>query len=359
MDNKPIVLHVHPGASSFVVKDRRLLSAHFHVKDAPFLWRAKWQVPVLMLKQFLRSLFTRWEIAVVQFGGYHALLPALLARVLGRPCIIITGGTDCVSFPSLSYGNFARQPLAFITRTAYRLCAHIAPVHASLVRSHNNYQQEDDPEQGLFAHMPGLRTSITVVHNGFDADAWTIGDKSLLPDIDVLTVASGDRRPSTMMLKGIDVLVEAARSLPHLRFVIIGLHGTPPDGTPDNVRFIPPVENSALIGYYQRSHIYAQLSLSEGFPNALCEAMLCGCLPLVSEVGAMPDIVADTGAIVKTRSSAAVAGHIGQLLVIAAGGRAMAARERIAGHYTEERRAEELSALIFSTLKNGRSFSGG
>lgn len=358
MDSKPILLHVHPGASSFVVKDRRLLSPRFHVKEMPFLWRAKWQVPFLMLKQLWLLPFTRWQVAVVQFGGYHALFPALVARVLGRPCIIITGGTDCVSFPSLGYGNFAQQPLSFVTRTAYRHCTHISPVHASLVRSRNSYQQEDGPEQGLLAHMPDLLTPITVVHNGYDAQTWTIGNDDLSPDIDVLTVASGNQRPSTMLLKGIDVLMEAALLLPHLRFVVLGLGGTPPEGTPGNVKFIPPVKNSALIGYYQRSRIYAQLSLSEGFPNALCEAMLCGCLPLVSEVGAMPETVAGTGAIVKVRSSSAVAEHIGQLMVVSAGGRAITARQRIAEHYTEQRRAEELSALIFSTLKKGRSFSG-
>ena len=35
--------------------------------------------------------------------------------------------------------------------------------------------------------------------------------------------------------------------------------------------------------------------MSEGFPNALCEAMLSGCIPIVSNVGAMPKIVKETG----------------------------------------------------------------
>jgi glycosyltransferase involved in cell wall biosynthesis len=34
-----------------------------------------------------------------------------------------------------------------------------------------------------------------------------------------------------------------------------------------------------------------QLSTSEGFPNSLGEAMSCGCIPIGSEVGAIPEII--------------------------------------------------------------------
>lgn len=340
------LLHVHPGASTFVVKDRRLLSEAFAVIDAPFIWRAKWQVPLLLIKQFFHLCFSasRWQAIVVQFSGYHAVLPALVARMLGRPCIIIAGGTDCVAFPSLRYGNFARQPLAWATRMVYKLATHIVPVHTSLVRTTNSYRDQDDGEQGILAYVPGLRTPITVVPNGYDAGAWQLGTAQR--DIDVVTVASNDRRPSTMRLKGIDMIMELAYARPGLQFAIIGMKPDPRNPAPPNLTFIPAVPNDQLPGYYQRSKVYAQLSLSEGFPNALCEAMLCGCVPLVSAVGAMPDIVGGCGAVVRERSIAEVAAALDRLMKEIGTAQQVAARERIATNFTEGRRRSELIDLI-------------
>lgn len=344
MYRKPVLLHVHPGASSFVVKDRRLLSSAFDVRDNPFVWTSKWQVPLLMARQAAALLFTRWKIVAVQFAGYHALLPALIARLTGRTCIIIAGGTDCVAFPSIGYGNFARQPLAWATRRAYALAHHVVPVHRSLVSGSNTYQRNDPQEQGILAHMPGLTTPITVVANGYDAVAWALGTGAR--DIDVISIASNDRRPTTLMLKGVDLLVEVARMRPHLSFVVVGLNGPPLTDVPGNISFRPPVPNASLQAWYQRARIYAQLSLSEGFPNALCEAMLCGCVPLVSAVGAMPDIVAEAGVIIHERNADAVATGLDGALAGIGANSAARSRDRIAANFTEARRAEELLAVL-------------
>lgn len=348
MKDRPILLHVHPGASSFVVKDRRLLSAAFDVRDAPFIWRHKWQVPLLMVAQAFRLLFCRWNAAVVQFGGYHALIPAIAARMTGRTCIIIAGGTDCVSFPSLGYGNFARQPLAWATRRAYALAHAILPVHSSLIKSINFFQLNDPPEQGILAHMPELRTRIMTVPNGYSGSDWSLGKGPR--DIDVISVASGAQRPSTLFLKGIDLLIEAARSRPHLRFMVIGLHAATSIRVPPNLTIHGPVPNTTLLGYYQRAKVYAQLSISEGFPNALCEAMLCGCVPVVSAVGAMPDIVGDCGRIVERRDLSLVLQALDDLVPQANMHKAHKARSRITDSYSEERRAQELIAAIMGNL---------
>jgi glycosyltransferase involved in cell wall biosynthesis len=47
-----------------------------------------------------------------------------------------------------------------------------------------------------------------------------------------------------------------------------------------------------------KSEFYIQLSISEGFPNSICEAMLLECIPIGTCVGAMPDIIGDTGIVI-------------------------------------------------------------
>ena len=43
------------------------------------------------------------------------------------------------------------------------------------------------------------------------------------------------------------------------------------------------------------------MSISEGFPNAVCEAMLCNCIPIGSNVAALPIIIGDAGYILMKR----------------------------------------------------------
>jgi glycosyltransferase involved in cell wall biosynthesis len=56
-----------------------------------------------------------------------------------------------------------------------------------------------------------------------------------------------------------------------------------------------------LVLFYNAHQYYIQLSIAEGFPSAICEAMLCQCIPIGSTVGAIPDIVGDCGYLVEKR----------------------------------------------------------
>jgi glycosyltransferase involved in cell wall biosynthesis len=64
---------------------------------------------------------------------------------------------------------------------------------------------------------------------------------------------------------------------------------------PANVTIHPYLPQEQFRSFLAGSQYVLQLSLSEGFPNALCEAMLCNCIPVGSSVGAIPYIIGDTG----------------------------------------------------------------
>ncbi len=94
------------------------------------------------------------------------------------------------------------------------------------------------------------------------------------------------------------------------------------------------------------------VSRTEGLPNALCEAMLCGCVPVVSRVGGMPEAVGETGEIVGTPDPAAIAAAVERALSQA--DRA-APRARIATEFSRERRRHDLFERLDDVIAAGTS----
>lgn len=74
-----------------------------------------------------------------------------------------------------------------------------------------------------------------------------------------------------------------------------------------NVVFTGQVENPTLIDLYTRSSVYVQLSRHEGFGLSVAEAMLAGCIPGVTRVGSLPEVVGDAGIYVDTKEPAEIA----------------------------------------------------
>jgi len=96
--------------------------------------------------------------------------------------------------------------------------------------------------------------------------------------------------------KGADLIFEMALRFPAFRFTIVGdTEGMVYPPVPKNVELIRSVPYEDLPGFYASHTYYMQLSMWEGFPSAPCEAMLCGCVPIVSNVAALPEIAGKTG----------------------------------------------------------------
>ena len=68
------------------------------------------------------------------------------------------------------------------------------------------------------------------------------------------------------------------------------------------------------IDYLHKNNYDLQLSNTEGFGVSLCEAMLCECIPIVSSVNMLPEIVGDTGFILETRDSSKLSGLINEAI---------------------------------------------
>lgn len=101
-------------------------------------------------------------------------------------------------------------------------------------------------------------------------------------------------------LKGLDVLLEALHTIPHVELLVLG------DGPErvnlerlaeglglDNVKFLGKVPHEHVWRHLISSSIFVLPSLSEGLPRALLEAMACGLFIIASNVGGIPDVVRD------------------------------------------------------------------
>jgi glycosyltransferase involved in cell wall biosynthesis len=303
------VLFFHTGASSFVNKDARILEELGNVRQFAFTARSKAATPLLFIRQlfFLVRNLSRTRILLCQFAGYHSLLPVLAGRMTGKPVLIIAGGTDCHAFPGIGYGNFNKKLLGLFTSWSFRLCTHISPKHESLWWSEYGYDSREPGVQGIKAFIPGITTPHTSVPNGYDADVWKADTTVQRRKNSFITVSAGMHYSFQKNLKGIDLILEVASKLPDCSFTVIG--ATDQNNlrdVPENVRLIPPCDQKSLIREFSAHAYYFQLSMAEGFPNALCEAMLCGCIPIGSSVFSIPEIIGKDGFILDRRDPGAL-----------------------------------------------------
>jgi glycosyltransferase involved in cell wall biosynthesis len=118
-----------------------------------------------------------------------------------------------------------------------------------------------------------------------------------------ITVTGGLEFSFQQQLKGIDLILKVANEFPDCEFTIVGVPATLQLAIfSANVKTIPPTKNNELQKLYSTHQFYLQLSMAEGFPNALCEAMLCECVPIVSNVFSMPEIIESSGFVLNERN---------------------------------------------------------
>ncbi len=342
------ILHVTLNQSTFVKKDQKILEASGHVITNRLNFSRKYLLPWVLLGQLIKLIFYSFkiDIYVCQFAGYHSFLPCLFARIMGKKSLIISGGTDCVSFPGIGYGNFYRPILRDFTKWSYQLCTHICPKHDTLWFTEYNYEPSEPQKQGIKAFIPNLKDKYTIIRNGYDPEKWPLLDLSRKPK-SFITVSGAFEYPFQVQLKGIDLILEAAVAFPDYHFTIAGVpEWKKLDVKSNNVTILPPILHNDLHRIFNEHEYYLQLSMAEGFPNALCEAMLCGCTPIVSNVFSMPEIVGETVNILKNRNKDSLVQLLKNAVLFTSD--PISNRKKISLHFTETIRQEKLSTLLKS-----------
>lgn len=298
------------------------------VVDAPLVKHRPIQSAVTIARL---ALLAAWaDVLFVWFADLHAYVAVRLGRLLSRPSVVVLGGYEVANNPEIGYGLLADPTMAPYVEDILRNADRILAVDDGLLR---------DGERHLNERLPTWR----VVPTGYDLVRFSpSGAKEDM----VLTVFGGDDI-GRARLKGVDTFVEAASRLPALKFVVIGVHGKAEawlrQKASPNVELMPPIAQEQLIEYFCRAKVYAQLSLREGLPNAVCESMLCECVPVGTPVQGIETAMGPVGFYTPVGDPDACADAIGRAMV---SGQGPAARERIATLFPLEKRATRLLALI-------------
>jgi glycosyltransferase involved in cell wall biosynthesis len=319
------LLFVHSRKASFVAIDREILAERYEIED---LYQPG-RVP--NVAKVLRGVL-KADVVFGWFASWHTFLPITLAWLLRKPTVMVIGGFDTANMPDIAYGHqrggLRKHASRWIFRRATRLITNSAYSLSEIERN---------------TPIPPQR--VTVVHHGVpDPFGGDPGPK----DREALTVGAIDH--TTLVQKGQLPFVQAARELPDVKFTFAGkwlddaveeLRAT----APPNVELTGWLSDEDLHAAYRRAAVYVQASRHEGFGLAVAEAMLAGCVPVVMNVTAMPEVVGDAGVLIESQAPAAVAAGI-QSAVDMGPGAAARARERILTAFPMEKRRAGILRVV-------------
>lgn len=296
-----MILYTFPIRTAFIDRDLEMISPTMKIKGLEFT-----QSPIKLPFYFLLQLFQLfWFLPKTTqylcfFGGYHSVLPVWFGKIFGKKCIIQAGGTDCINMPEIGYGNFRKKWLRIATVYSFKNCSMILPVAEALVKQDYSYDPGISPKQGLLNLIPDLNTPIQVIPNGFDTDFWKDFGTPRTP-FSFISVATGTSNSSRAKVKGYDLIETLASKHPDWEFTLAGDEHYKSSNS--NVKILGKQNPESLRTLYNQQLFYLQLSTSEGFPNALGEAMACGCIPIGSAVGAIPEIIGYSGFILTRKDT--------------------------------------------------------
>lgn len=304
------ILFVKPTNSTFMQVDENILRSAYPTISL-CLQQDKGKIAYLMGLLRLKLLLLSnpgIELVVIWFADYHAALAVLFCKILRKKSVTMIGGYDAVSYPEFGYGVYCNKLRAFCAAYALQHTDLIIANHEALLSSDNLYYQPSGHPEGVFRLVPNLHTQAIVIYNSLVREMSLPFPKSRQEQI---LCVGGTPRYADICNKGYDLLLKVAARRKDWRFVLVGISNQWMQALErdygisslTNVIILPAIPHSEVLDLMLNSNVYVQPSISEGMPNALMEAMLCGCLPVGSNVAGIPTVIDGLGSIFSKRCS--------------------------------------------------------
>lgn len=329
------ILFVHQSLEPYVERDIQILRSAHDVRIVQFTGFKN------IARNILPDLWQLWkgviwcDLTFSWFGKLHAMFSVLFSRMLGRKSIVVAGNDDALKiiYDGQAYGILSHPFKKWFSYFAFRYADQILAVSKTSLKEaiHN---AKADP----------LKTKM--IYHGFDSDVF-----KKPPDVrkEKLVVTVGRITDETYIQKGLKLFVKSARLLPDIPFVLVGpaldssIEQLKIIATP-NVTFTGWVEKEHLIDILSRASVYVQASIHEAFGCSIAEAMLCECVPVVSNRTAIPEVVGDFGFYIENLEPTDLSNKIREALKNPEVG--IRARQRIIDNFPlAKRRAQLLQAI--------------
>jgi glycosyltransferase involved in cell wall biosynthesis len=190
------------------------------------------------------------DLVFIWFANLHALCSCILARILGKPSVVVGGGYDFCIMPEIGYGLGLTLKGRIYAWTVFHICSRI------IVNSRSSMEI-------LVRNYRVPRGKVDVIYHGVDVFEEA---KRIDPaEKETLAITVGTVVWPNLKLKGIETFVRAAALLPSVRFEVIG---PATDGSLDylrrlstgNIVFRGWLGDRDLATAYRRARVVVQAS---------------------------------------------------------------------------------------------------
>ena len=210
------------------------------------------------LRNILTTDITTTGVFIIWFADYHAIPFMLLAKLFRKPVVVHIGGYEVYNAQEINYGNQRKLIRGYLSRWVIGN----ATTNVVMSRAYCDITRNIVP-QSVVEVIPGCIDT-------------RFCDLPPLPKSGAVTAYCTN---STYELKGLHIFDWVSECLPMLKKIKNAPH-------------------QQMMHEFRTAKVYCQLSYTESFGVSLLEAMSCGCVPVVTDRDALPEVVGDTGVIV-------------------------------------------------------------